>query len=180
MKKFFRPLFILICIFILNGFASTTEAQLEKLHFNKILGSWDAKGISRNTDGSWKTDTTQSTWIWYEILNGEAIQDDWYANVSFENIKEAPSSGTNIRIYNEDEKKWHMAWIDTNNRKLQTFTAIEDSNSVIMEGKNAQGRDIKIVFYDIAKDRFSWKQEWTFDGGNTWMTVSKIECYRIE
>jgi hypothetical protein len=55
-------------------------------------------------------------------------------------------TGTNIRIYNADEKKWYMAWIDKNNRRLAPFTALNDSGTIVMDGTNAKGRHIKNIF----------------------------------
>lgn len=86
--------------------------------------------------------------------------------------------GTNIRIYNAEEKQWHMAWIDKNNRRLATFTAVYEDGKIIMSGRNAQGRQIRNTFYNITSNEFDWQQEWTFDEGKTWVAVSKIHCTR--
>ena len=128
--------------------------------------------------GAWKTDTTRATWIWYKILQNKAIQDDWYANTSPDKLEDATSMGTNIRIFNEREQKWYMGWIDTFNYKLQSFTATEGDGKLTMEGHNAQGRPVRIVFSNVTENSFNWTQQWTFNDGQTWIDVAKIWGYK--
>jgi hypothetical protein len=140
----------------------------------QLVGAWDAEQTIMNRDGTWDA-PKHSIWKWYYILDGHAIQDDW---ISIDSLNNEIPVGTNIRIYNPDEKQWHMAWIDKTNRRLATFTAINDSGTVVMEGTNAKGRHIKNTFFNIADNEFDWKQEWTFDEGKTWVVVAKIHCKR--
>ena len=167
---------IMVALFIIISFSSVIYSQTsgENSILNKMIGTWVAKGLSMNQDGTWQTDTTTSTWIWYKILQDQAIQDDWYANTTPDMLDEASSLGTNIRIYNEKEKKWNMGWIDTFNRNLQSFSAIEENGILTMEGHNAQGRPIRNVFSNVMEETFEWTQQWTFDNGKTWIGVAKI------
>lgn len=158
--------------------AKNSKVSGEHSILNDLIGTWVAKGLSMNPDGTWQTDTTTSTWIWYKILQDKAIQDDWYANTTPDKLKEAASTGTNIRIYNKDEEKWYMGWIDTFNYKLQSFTATEENGSLTMEGNNVQGRSIRNVFSNVTDNSFEWAQQWSFDKGKTWVDVAKIWGYR--
>lgn len=155
------------------------DAPPETQILSQIFGEWDAYQVRKNRDGTWSTDTTHYEWRWYSILDGHAIQDDWFKFEGSTGSVQTPHIvGTNIRIYNASEKQWHMAWIDKTNRKLATFTARNENNMVIMSGKNARGREVKNTFFNLSKDTFDWKQEWTFDGGNSWVEVSQIHCKR--
>ena len=89
------------------------------------------------------------------------------------------TAGTNLRVFNNEENRWHMSWIDITYRKTAVFTAENIDGTVLMDGTNSQGRHIKNTFYNISKDSFDWKQEWTFDEGKTWISVSKFSCERI-
>ncbi|KAA3613108.1 MAG: hypothetical protein D8M58_12430 [Calditrichaeota bacterium] len=153
------------------------DAPPETKLLSQLFGEWDAYQVKRNKDGSWSSDTTHSAWRWYSILDGHAIQDDWIT-ISPGWTPERKIVGTNIRIYNAKEKQWHMAWIDKTNRRTATFTAKNENDTVIMSGKNAMGRDVKITFYNFTKETFDWKQEWTFDGGQSWVEVTKMHCKR--
>lgn len=168
---------LVISILCLNSslvFAGEKNKEVKLLE--RLMGTWVAKGLSMDPNGIWQTDTTTSTWIWYPILKDKAIQDDWYQGTTPDKLDEATSMGTNIRVFNEKEKKWYMAWIDTFNYKSLSFTATEADNQLTMEGHNAQGREIRNVFSNISESSFDWAQQWTFDDGKTWIDVAKIWC----
>ena len=180
MPKYKPFIYLLMFIFTLGGIVSAqqTDSVKNSSLLDRLMGTWVAKSTSRNKDGSWKTDTTTSTWIWYKILNDKAIQDDWYGKTSPDKLGDAKIIGTNIRIYNENEKKWYMGWIDTFNQKLLSFTATEENGKLIMEGNNTQGRPVRNAFFNVTENSFDWVQQWTFDDGKTWIDVAKIWCKR--
>lgn len=148
-----------------------------------LIGLWDVLLVNRNRDGSWSDEERHHLWRWYSILDGHAIQDDW---ISFDDDAEGDSpppprvTGTNIRIYNPEEKEWFMAWIDTRSRRLATFTAVNRGGAVVMTGHNAQGRLLRITFSNITGQTFEWTQEWTSDEGETWFPVAKMQCRRLK
>lgn len=174
----------IICTVLLISFVSCNshreiklnpEAPVETKILGKLAGTWDAEQSFLNRDGTWKEEKKYSIWKWYYILDGHAIQDDW---IAVDSLNKRTIVGTNIRIFNREENKWHMAWIDKTNRRLATFTAVNENGNIIMDGTNAQGRRIKNTFFNISRNEFGWKQEWTFDGGNTWTVVTKMHCTR--
>lgn len=167
----------LLSINLLN--AQQTANNSKNPILDQLFGEWDAFQITKNPEGSWSNDTTYSQWHWYPILEGDAIQDDWIKIVNDKKSKQSPQIvGRNIRIYNKAEEQWHMVWIGRGFPKLATFTAKNENDRVIMSGKNINGRDIKNTFFNISKESFDWKQEWTFDSGNSWVEVSIIHCKR--
>ncbi|MCG6914063.1 hypothetical protein LJE86_09120, partial [bacterium BMS3Abin03] len=101
--------------------------------------------------------------------------DDW---ISIDSLNRRKAVGTNIRIYNSEDKLWYMAWIDKTHRRLATFTATNESGNIVMDGTNSNGRHIHNTFYNIKQDTFDWKQEWTFDEGKSWVEVARIHCVR--
>ena len=159
-------------------FSGTTfgEKTYNKIKpFNELIGTWTATQSIRNQDGSWSEKPEKYIWNFYSILDGEAIQDDWIVNDS---TGQKYTSGTNIRIFNSKENQWHMAWIDKTNRRTAIFTAKNENGQVVMNGTNATGRHVRNTFFNITKQNFDWKQEWTFDDGNTWVEVVRIKCNR--
>ncbi len=158
---------------------NTSETNIEVPLLGDLIGFWDAYQVKRNKDGTWTEDTIHSIWHWYTILDGQAIQDDWIKISGSDEGKDSVQVvGTNIRIYNSSEEQWYMAWIDKTSRKLASFTATNSQDAVVMSGKNPLGQQIRNTFFNISIDTFDWKQEWTFDKGNTWVAVSKIHCKR--
>jgi hypothetical protein len=150
-------------------------APVETKFLGQLAGTWDAEQSIINSDGTWNEEKKHSVWKWYYILDGHAIQDDW---IMVDSLNNQTIVGTNIRIYNTEENEWHMAWIDKTNRRLAAFTAVNDNGNIIMDGTNAKGRQVRNTFFNITENEFDWKQEWTFDDGNTWIVVTKIHCRR--
>ena len=167
-------IFVILTIFSLSLFAQekfnpgklNPDAPKETEQFGQLAGVWDAEQTIRNKDGTWSVKTAKAEWRWYYILDGHAIQDDWFSPDSVNNLQWV---GTNIRIYNSEEKQWHMAWIDKTNRRLATFTSTYENGIMTMDGTNAKGRHIKNIFSNISKESFDWVQQWTFDEGKSWV-----------
>ncbi len=164
-------------ILLLSFLAITIHSQNKLKPFDKLIGTWDISQSVRQQDGTWKENPHKYKWKFYTILGGEAIQDDW---IVVDSEGKETTSGTNIRIFNSEENQWHMAWIDKTQRRTAVFTAKNIDGTVLMEGTNATGREVKITFYDISQNSFNWKQEWTFDGGQNWVTVVKLKATRAK
>lgn len=152
------------------------DAPKETELLGQLAGVWNAEQSFINNDGTWGDKKSHAVWKWYYILDGHGIQDDW---ITIDSLNNEIITGTNIRIYNPKEKQWYMAWIDKTNRRLATFTAVNDDGKVIMDGTNAKGRHIRNTFFNISENTFDWKQEWTFDEGKSWVVVTKIHCTKI-
>ena len=72
-------------------------------------------------------------WRFYRILNGHGIQDDWTAPAPHIDVDEsARTYPTNIRIFDDAQGQWAMAWIGSMNRTLQTFTATSTEDQLVM------------------------------------------------
>lgn len=155
------------------------ELSAETLVLGQLVGTWRADQEILQPTGEWKKAPAESEWRFYYILGGQGIQDDWTSTSVDADGVETKTYGTNIRIYNPEKKHWEMAWLDTNNRSLGIFTAKRLNGALIMEGHNAKGREVRNTFHDIGKNEFRWKQEWTFDEGKSWVTVSRIHCTRV-
>jgi hypothetical protein len=112
------------------------EAPPELPQLDRLVGIWEATQQVRNRNGSWSKKKTNADLIWYYVLNGHAIQDDWISPAL--DKTESGSSriyGNNIRIYNPAKQQWEMAWIDMKSRKVANFTAVEEDNKIIMSGR---------------------------------------------
>lgn len=159
------------------GITKATQVKQDLIKpFDRLLGKWTMSQEQRQQDGTWKLTAQKFQWDFYTILGGEAIQDDWKTVSS---NGETQITGTNLRIYNPDEKIWYMNWIDIKNRAQAIFTAKEIDGKIIMSGKNAKGREVRNTFSEFSAHSFRWKQEWTFDQGKTWIEIVKMTGQRI-
>ena len=141
------------------------------------MGVWDARQVSRNSDGSWSGDTIRADWIWRYVLGGHAVQDEWIVPPLSDHASPR-FHGVIIRIYSPGEKLWHIAWTDTRGRKFSQFTATGDSARIVMTGVDARGRLARNIFGEITLESFVWTKEWNFEDGATWVPVSRIRCTR--
>jgi len=153
------------------------NAPSETELLGQLTGIWDIEQEIRNRDGSWG-ETRRAEWHWYYVLDGHAIQDDWIQPPLSAGDVENRNFGTNLRIYDTETQTWDMAWIDSTNRGLSSFTATNEDGTVVMVGENPSGRPVRNRFFDMTRDTFEWVQEWTFDDGATWVPVTQIHATR--
>jgi hypothetical protein len=156
------------------------DAPPETEALGQLAGRWAVRMEIRDGQGKWHVQDTHREWHWYYILDGHAIQDDLVTIEKADRNDPQITVGTNIRIYNEEEQLWHMAWIHSGRQRLATFTATNQDDRVVMQGMNDQGREVRNTFFDIRPDSFEWEQRWTFDAGESWVAVARIHATRIE
>ena len=169
----------LLLALAITFFSVTSQAKPppESEHFAPLLGNWLVSGRRLSQDGqSWKENPHPALWHFYRILNGHGIQDDWTSPAPHIAVAETTRTyGTNIRIFNNTEGQWEMAWIDSTNQVVRSFTATSTDDQIIMKsvGIDPPRRNI---FHNMSSEGFSWRQEWTFDDGKTWTPVSYLEA----
>ena len=155
------------------------DAPPETAQFGQLVGIWDIKDETLQPDGTWKTNEG-AEWIWYYVLDGHAIQDDWIAPPRNVPAGEAPRRyGTNLRIYNPATQQWDLAWISNLDRKLSTFTATMQDNALVMRSAEADGQPSRITFFDITPTTFEWKLELEQEDGS-WAEVYRIHGTRLQ
>jgi len=151
--------------------------QLNNSLMKKLLGEWEITDSSLNQQGQWQAGNGAS-WHFYPILNGQAVQDDWIAPALDQPEPEAGRQyGTNIRIFNPKETRWEMAWASVKGQKVDTFTAIETDDAIIMSGL-FNGNTSRITFFDIQANSFAWKLELQ-QPDKTWLEVYRIKGKRV-
>ncbi|MEJ2130117.1 MAG: hypothetical protein P8Y95_00455 [Gammaproteobacteria bacterium] len=168
-----------------GGFHPNAPEQTR--HFAPLLGTWEIsqrtlkRGATDPSDpASWIVSEYPKEWRFYTILNGHAVQDDFISPASWVDVPESQRSyGTNIRVFNEKKGKWEMAWISSTAREVWKFTATSKEGEIVMRSVDLDPPR-RNFFHSFEKDAFSWRQEWTFDGGETWVPVVYIEAKRVK
>ena len=156
------------------------DAPTETQSLGRLVGKWSVKGESLDQNGNWNSRDQYNEWHWYYILNGHAVQDDWITVVKASDGSDSTVTyGTNIRIYNSDTEEWHMAWIHQDGRTLKTFTAVNETNKIVMNGFAPNGVKQRNTFFDITGNNFEWIQEWAIGGEGAWVTVAKLHATRL-
>ncbi len=176
-----KHLLLLVLLSVgLNGAAQVKPAIPEETNqLAPLIGKWHVDREVRAPTGEWRRDIP-GVWTFEWGLKGHAVIDVFETVRKDQSGRDSVSiTGMNVRIYDPKEELWKMRWVENQNRKFTSFTAQMVDGEFVMEGKNVQGRDVRVYFYDIEEDSFLWRQEWTFDGGQTWLPVVKLSCRRM-
>jgi hypothetical protein len=144
-----------------------------------MLGTWLVAGRKLQPDGrTWIDNPHPSQWRFYRILNDHAIQDDYISPAPHVEIPERDRLyGTNIRIFDPASDTWTMAWIGTGAHGVLEFSATWQDGTIVMESID-QKQLKRNIFHDFTPRSFSWRQEWSIDGGASWVIVSVLEATR--
>lgn len=91
---------------------------------------------------------------------------------------------TTIRAYNAAAERWELIGMDAGGGLQDTGTGRRDGGEVHIEQRFgvAGGKPItmRIRYYNIQPDRFSWSADRSADGGQTWVKdFQRIEAHRI-
>ncbi|MEM7050783.1 MAG: DUF1579 family protein [Acidobacteriota bacterium] len=145
--------------------------------FAPLVGDWDCTLEQLQQDGSYAP--RKATWKFWYILDGHALMDEWRATLP----DGSPMAGINIRHYNPESKTFEARWLPTNGLEWKTYPSRFEDGQFIMTGKSTtpsgQEGDMRVTFYDMKKDTFRWKMDWSTDGGKTWTPeVVKISAKR--
>jgi len=149
--------------------------------FGLLVGSWSCRGSSRQPDGSWKDNPGEPRWVFYYTLDGHAVQDFW---IPAPDSPPTAAPGTNLRVYDEKADAWNVAWITTTQGGFDEFTARWVEDRIVMHGERPargsfQAHRARITFFEIGKESFDWKYEFSAVGdGQTWTEAARLACRR--
>lgn len=158
------------------------QAPAEIALFGRLAGTWDVEMKIRQDDGSWPEAGFPAEWRFRYILDGWAIQDDWFAPPPHLPVEEEPRQlGTGLRIYDDAAGHWDVAWISNTQRQVSTFEARpEGEDGIVMTGLYASGKPSRTTFFDVTGDSFDWKLEIQGLGEDpeAWVEVARIHAER--
>jgi hypothetical protein len=148
--------------------------EAHKSDFDYLLGDWEFTADSRDWGkygGRWSALRLEQG----EILDEYRILDDKGDTIVVTST---------IRAYNSAADRWELISTDAGNGLLNFGTAQLVNSEMHIEQKFgvAGGNPItlRIRYYDIQSDRFSWSAERSADGGKTWeKDYMHIEARRI-
>lgn len=172
------PLLLLASVAAASPDPGPASAEMEP--FAPLAGDWDCATFSPQQDGSVREG--RARWRFWWILDGHALMDEWRApkpDGSGEFV------GVNIRQWDRHEQRYHAAWLEIGNLHWRSYACRWDDGVFTMLG-DAEAPDgrkglSRITFHDIRPDAFSWRMDWSSDGGATWTEgVFRIEATRCD
>ncbi|MEP5611308.1 MAG: hypothetical protein ABJP45_03630 [Cyclobacteriaceae bacterium] len=153
---------------------------IETSQLEPLIGTWITERESLSRNGEWIKSDTKGIWNFEWGLKGHAIIDTYELLHKDQFGKDSVDfSGINVRIFDPKEAIWKVTWVENVGRNFAHFTAKVVDGRIEMEGVNPAGRDVKVFFYEVKKDSFLWRLEWSFDDGKSWVAISRMKCSRI-
>jgi hypothetical protein len=160
-----------------------TQEQLKALQeahkgdFDYLLGDWEYTAVRKMPDGPQKF---RGYWSALKLADGQVL--DEYRVVSDEG--ETWYVTTTLRNYNPFEDRWELIGANEGSGLLDFGTARREGGEVRIEQSfgvaSGEPSTLRIRYYDIQKDRFSWTADRSADAGKTWLEgFMQIEARRI-
>ena len=161
------------------GAEGPDPALTEKLKlFGQFIGDWEIRSEWFRPDGTTVKGKGEVHYKW--ILKGTAIQDVWMGDI------ETPppgvprtAFGTTIRIYDPKLDAWQVVWVEPSASVIQTFTARQAGDEIVLEGKNQEGAPERWIYSEITPRSFQWRAEMFRDDQKTWELLQKISARRV-
>jgi len=142
-----------------------------------VLGDWEITG-SEYLANPPKPVTMKVNFA--RVLEGRAIQDIWSWAID-PNLRATGAncvSGTTFRVYDPEERVWHVTWIDPVKRARVQLDARKVGADIVQLGAKATGEPRRWIFSEITPDSFTWRGEGSEDGGRTWRLYAEYFAKR--
>jgi hypothetical protein len=160
-----------------------TREQLEALQdahkgdFDYLLGDWEFTAVRKMPDGPQKF---RGYWSALRLDDGQVL--DEYRVVSDEGQTWYVTA--TLRNYNVFMDRWELVGASSGTGLLDFGTARREGDEMRIEQTfgvaSGEPSVLRIRYYDIQKDRFSWTADRSTDGGKTWIKdFQQIEARRI-
>ena len=149
----------------------------EASQFDFLIGEWavDVTSKAANTPPRYK-----GVWQARKTLNGLGIVDEYAVADDHDQVVYA---GTTLRAFDTNSKTWTMRYVDQAGGRTGHWSDLvgkEEGQEIHVEqrGRTPDGRTtiLKIRYFDIQPNHFSWVADRSEDGGVTWVR----EYLRIE
>lgn len=138
--------------------------------FGRYIGDWRIEDEQFARDGSGWSPGNGARWVFECVGDGTAVQDYW--------LPPGGGFGTNVRTYNTDSGEWEIIWAASNQKGLMHITAsLNDDDEIVMHVvKPDFDPPRRIIFFPPDDEGWDWVQQWSFDGGETWVDVYRIRA----
>ena len=175
-----------LAILLAGGLQSPTASQAAAgpSDFDFLKGRWNvvynntAPGIPPNLKGAWVAE---------EQADGRVLYDEFRV---FGPNGQTVTLGVTYRIFDHGRGRWDMRYAAVlaappgeavrMPAQWAELTAWRDGHDMCVDQVSA-GRRLRIRYYNITPDHFSWKADVSTDGGKTWSVDQiKIEATRVK
>ena len=132
--------------FALTVLLTTAVQANSDSDFDFLLGEHDVTLHAWTGDGWTPPRPQNAEWHGYKGLRDAVIIDEWFDPQA--------GNGINVRMYDAEEKIWHMMWVSTNGKQVQDL--------------RAQVREGTLTMWQAYPERPNWHAEFSSIDACTW------------
>jgi hypothetical protein len=159
---------------VLAGTSLSAQAPAPQQDFDYLIGDWEFTTDHRDYGKG------HGFWTAVRLAEGQVL--DEYRLVGDKN--ETIYVTNTIRNYNARLKRWELIGMESGNGLQDFGTARRVGSEMHLEQKFGVGTEgpstLRIRYFNIQPDRFSWTADRSTDGGKTWVEkFVQIEARRI-
>ena len=148
--------------------------------FGRFVGSWHLEWTGTDPGGQPATMSGELHFGW--VLGGRAIQDIWVVPGRGQPGEGQPPlafHGSTIRFYDPAIDAWRSTWIEPVNGRVRRFIGRPSGDGIVLLS-DEESPQLRWRFTDITADSFSWRAEFSRDGGATWHFDEQMLATRVD
>lgn len=144
--------------------------------FGPIIGDHLCTMTYRGPDGA-LDQVAKCRWNWYYKFSNRMVQDDFYM---YDDQGNVVWTGSTLRTWDLAQQRWNNMFLGVHGTGFgRMFHGVSVDNEIhlTVDGEDPDGRTHmnRIYFSDIGDGAFNWRQERSYDGGETWAVWVKTE-----
>lgn len=137
--------------------------------FDPIIGDHRCEMTYRGPTGE-MDQVAPCRWLWYYKFEGRMVQDDFWM---LDGEGNPVWSGSVLRTFDLGTQQWNNMFLGVHGTgfgRMFHGKAVGDEVHLWVDGEDPDGRQHsnRIFFYDMDGGAFKWRQERSYDGGETW------------
>ena len=150
--------------------------------FDRLIGDWEVEVYDYGPQGS--KHVSRGEWHFRWVLEGRAVQDVWIVPKRSErkastSPEEANRYGTTLRIYDPQLEVWHVFWFNPVTQDRTELVGRKVGDTIVQQCVCNDGSFTRWTFEDITPNSFTWRGEFSTDGGKTWQLDAEFLAHRM-
>jgi hypothetical protein len=150
--------------------------------YDWLVGDWEVEVTDVEPDGSSYHSTGEWHFAW--VLEGRAVQDVWVDPKLAQRSSSSPHQhnryGTTLRYYDSSVKAWRAIWINPVTGDKTELVGRKVGDSIVLQSADQDVDFVRWTFTDIKPRSFTWRGEYSRDGGKTWQLGAEFHARRAQ